>query len=267
MENKQRLGWGVTAALLAIVAVGLAGCSGKTASASAAEAVRQASERGSAHDSVSFEMTGTVDGVPGLALDVSSTGVYDLKAGQMQAEVRFMGQEAEAILDGRTAYLKTPVLGDQWVKQDLEDGSPAGMGLFAEDPTKVLDWLSAAGDDVTAAGSDDIPGQSAKHYRVELNLRDAAARLDGEKREQLEQALELLGSDTLPIDLWINGDGLPVRIRYEMSFGNSQLKQLKDATTTFSIDLFDWGKPVSVKIPDPADVQDATGFLGSLLRD
>ena len=81
MENKQRLGWGVTAALLAIVAVGLAGCSRKTASASAAEAVRQASERGSAHDSVSFEMTGTVDGVPGLALDVSSTGVYDLKAG------------------------------------------------------------------------------------------------------------------------------------------------------------------------------------------
>ena len=266
--NMHRSSRGLVALLLiSLFAIPFAGCSSKTANAGAAESVRQASERSAKYESVAFEMNVSMDGMQGFDLDTTSEGAYDVKARQMHMTLSVMGQDMEAVLDGPTMYLKTALLGDQWVKQDLEADAFAGTGGLAEDPTKVLEWLAAAGDDVSDAGSDTIRGETARHYRVELDLREAADRLDGDQREKLEQALEALGTDTMPVDLWINSDGLPVRIRYEMSFANSDVKALKNAKTTFAIDFFDWGKPVSVVVPDPDDVQDASGVLGGLLED
>jgi hypothetical protein len=253
--------------LIGLLAIPLAGCSSKTANAGAAESVRQASQRSAEHDSVAFEMNVAMDGSSALALDVQSEGVYDFESRRMQLAMTVFGQEAEAVLDGSSLYLKMGFLSDKWIKQDLDDESVASAAQFAEDPTKVLAWLAAAGDSVSEVGSEEIRGEQATHYRAQLDLRQAASSLDADAREELESALEMLGTHTLPVDLWVNGDGLPVRVRYEMSFAGSEIEQLKDAKTTFSVDYFDWGKPVTVTVPDPSEVEDASGLLGSLLGD
>jgi hypothetical protein len=261
------MGLGVAASLLAVLAVGFAGCSSKTANAGAAESVRQASQASAEHDSVAFEMNVAMDGASALDLDVQSEGVYDFESRRMQLAMNVFGQDAEAVLDGSSLYLKMAFLSEKWIKQDLDDESVASVAQFAEDPTKVLAWLAATGENVSEVGTEDIRGEQATHYRMQLDLRQAATLLDADAREQLESALEMLGTDTLPVDLWVNADGLPVRVRYEMAFAGSEIEQLKDAKTTFSIDYFDWGKPVTVTVPDPSEVEDASGLFGALLGD
>ena len=94
-------------------------------------------------------------------------------------------------------------------------GNPLGAGF--ENPTKILEWLQAAGNDVTKVGSEEVRGQPADHYRTTLNLRDAIDQLEGDARDKAEEALELLGDAEFPINVWVNEDGLPVRLTYDMS--------------------------------------------------
>lgn len=249
---KHRWGGLLPLAVLGAAAVVFAGCSSGS-SANAAEAVRAASQNSTEAGSVSFEMKIEISGAPGAAFDTEAEGVYDFEKRQMQMVMDVLGQEMTAVLDGSTMYLKMPFLGEEWVKQDIEEVAGASLE-GGQDPTQVLNWLSASGDDVEELGRDEIRGENATHYRALVNLRDGLDDLGAEQREALEQALEMIGEDELEIDVWVNDDGLPVRVRYEMAFTNSGIEQLEDAVMKFSLEYFDWGKPVRIDLPDPNEV-------------
>ncbi len=237
------------------------GCSSTATPASAAETVRLASQKTDSADSVSFEMKVAVSGLGGGNLEMSANGVYDLEASQMQMAMDLFGQKTETVLDGTTVYLKMPLLGESWFKVDAEDAfEQAGGGLNGvlgqQDPTKILNWLSAVGDDVSRVGSDQVRGEDADHYRATLNLRKATAELSGEQADGIDEVLGLIGQDEFPIDVWVNKQGFPVRLTYEMSFAHSEVKAMQSAAVTYSLEYFDWGKPVTVTVPDRADVKE-----------
>lgn len=237
-----------------------AGCSSTATPASAAETVRLAGQKTGSADSVSFEMKVAVAGVGGAGIEMSANGVYDLDAGQMQMAMDLLGQKTETVLDGTTVYMKMPLLGDSWFKVDAADAFDQAGGLNGmlgqQDPTKILNWLAAVGDDVTRAGSDQVRGEDADHYRATVNLRKAAAELGGENADGIDEVLGLIGQDEFPIDVWVNKQGFPVRLTYAMSFAHSEVKALQNAAVTYSLEYFDWGKPVTVTVPDPADVKE-----------
>jgi len=258
MTTKIRFRTGLAlSALLALMLFAGTACSSSTPTASAAEAVRAAGQNSSDAKSVSFEMQLALSGGgSGSSFETEAEGVYDFENSQMQMTMDVMGQEMAAVMDGAVIYTKMPFLGEGWMKQDLEElngGNP--LEVASQDPTQVLTWLQAAGDDVEEVGTDEIRGEEATHYRAALNLEDALEDLEGEEREALERALELLGDDGMEVDVWINGEGLPVRVLYEMSFGNSGIKALDDANIKFSLEFFDWGQPVRIELPDPKDVR------------
>ncbi len=255
------------ALVLALAAITLAGCSTKEAEAGAAETLRRASSNTASADSVRFEMAINVSGIMGEALTMDAQGEYDLEAGRMHMSMDAIGQQIEAVMDGKTMYMKMALLGDGWFKTELEgqdaSGNPLSAGL--ENPTKILAWLQAASDDVTHVGTEEIRGQQTDHYRTTLDLREATEQLDGDAREEVEKAIELLGQSEFPVDVWVNKDGLPARLAYEMTFGDSAEALLQDASFTYTMEFFDWGKPVSVAVPDPTevtDLEDAMGIFG-----
>ena len=253
-------------ALAALIALSVAGCSSRQAEATTAESLREAGANSASADSVSFEMTVLVSGLIGEDLAVNANGVYDLEASQMQANLDALGQDLNAVLDGQALYLKIPFLGDDWYKADLEAEGIASNPLAAvvEDPTKILSWLQATGNDVTKVGTEEVRGERADHYRTTLDLSKAAAMLDGADREQAEEALRLLGHNEFPVDLWVNGDQLPVKLTYEMSFANSSEDMLRDASMKYAIEFFDWGQPVTVQVPsgNVKDLEDILGLFG-----
>lgn len=254
-------------ALLAVMALPFAGCSDTATTANAAERVREASRKSVDADSVAFEMTIGMSGVAGIDIHVTAEGEYDLANRLMTMTMDVFGQETEAVSDGEAIYLRMGMLGDTWIKQEFDGPANPAMGGAGEDPTKVLEWLTEAGDDVEDLGKDEVRGESATHYRVTLDLRETAGKLDAELREQVEQAMEMLGQDSLVVDIWLNEDDLPVRLAYEMSFANSEMQALRDASMTFTLEYFDWGKPVTVTLPDPDDVQSLEDAFGAFLED
>jgi hypothetical protein len=254
------------AALTALVALSIAGCSSRQAEATTAETLREASINSASAGSVRFEMSVLVSGLIGEDLAVDADGVYDLEASQMQVNLDALDQDINAVMDGQSLYLKIPMLGSNWYKADLDSEEIASNPLTAvvEDPTKILTWLQATGSDVTKIGTEEVRGEQADHYRTTLDLSKAAAMLDGEERKQAEEALKLLGHNEFPVDLWVNGDGLPVKLTYEMSFANSSEDMLRDASMKYAIEFFDWGQPVTVQVPsgDVKDLEDILGLFG-----
>ena len=251
-------------ALLALLVPVLAGCSSKTASAG--DSVRRASRESSSAQSVSFEMTIQMEGVMGQDVEMEADGVYDLAKRQMQMTMGILGMEMEAVMDGSTMFVKMPLLGEDWYKSevDLADAASSPLGAGFQDPTQALKWLEAAGNDVEDLGEDEVRGDKARHFRTMLDLREAARQLDDEHREQVEAAIEQLGTAEMPVDLWVNEDGLPVKLEYAMSFEESGIAELDGAKMTFVMEYFDWGKPVRVDVPDASQAKDLEEAFGGL---
>ncbi|MGE3422655.1 MAG: DUF6612 family protein [Dehalococcoidia bacterium] len=249
-------------AFLAVPMLAATGCSKTTTPANAAEVVRLAGEKTGSADSVHFEMKITMSGILGSDVEMKADGDYDLVAQQMQMSMDAVGQKTETVMDGSTMYLKMPALGDGWYRMDVSEllDQAGSLNSAYEDPTKILSWLSTVGDDVTLVGSDSIRGEDADHYRATVNLRKAAAEMGASQAEAVEKALELLGDENFDVDVWVNDAGFPVRLRYEMSFANSEVKMLQKVVAKYSLDYMDWGEPVAIDVPDSSQVKDFKDF-------
>jgi hypothetical protein len=69
-----------------------------------------------------------------------------------------------------------------------------------------------------------------------------------EVQATIDQLEEQIGTSELPVEVWIDPDGLPARLRYEVSVSADG----SDTTTVVVMDFFDWGADVVVE-PPPAD--------------
>ncbi len=263
----------LAAVAAAVACVVLAGCS-EGAPAGAAEAVRASADKtidaGSSRVAldVSLSLGGSKTSVRGEgAFDMQNRrGVFTLDLGALGASLG--GDSIETIFDGPGMYLKLPSSAPSgeppWFKIDLATaGRLAGANLGSlgqlrqSDPTKALEFLRGATDDVRKVGDEDVRGESTTHYRAVVDLQRAAASLPAEERAAIQDLVRSLGTPRLPADVWIDDSGRVRRLRFTVDSDGKG----PTAPATVSLELFDFGVPVTVDAPRADQVTDLTNLL------
>lgn len=221
--------------------------------------------------SVEVTVTGAIDGANGrahLTADIAGT-----MGGRSQSTA------VEAVYDGDTIYVKAPfvadLLGKPWVRVTSPQlGSLADQlgGGLQGDPGSVLELLEGAGGPVTTVGTEEVRGVPTRHVRVDLDVARLLDRAAGDRRQELEGQLTRRGVDLadlapLPAEAWIDDDGY-VR-RFSVSFDLAQVGKLRpgaaaQGVVTETIELFDFGAPVEIAVPDASQV--ATFDLADVLE-
>ncbi len=255
---------GVVAAL---AAVALAGCGGATIDP-VAKAAEKTADAGSFRFDFSLSL-GVAVAEEKQAVEVSGDGAYDASAKRVQVGVAFDGKRFEAIVDGSanpTVYVKPPAgeaglpAGKTWAKLTLEDAAKQNgfdLGSKQLDPKQVTDMLKDAGDS-TKIGTDTIDGVETTHYRVLVDTKKALEQQSAEDKAQAEKALKAVGVDRLPLDVWIDGDGLLRRLTAKLGGEGSFF------TLALRLDLSDYGADVKVDLPPADAVVDGAGLVPDL---
>ena len=80
--------------------------------------------------------------------------------------------------------------------------------------------------------------------------------------QEASDKLTELGLDTLPIDLWVDGDGYLTQVRFALEMSTIAPER---AGASFSITLTfsDIGEHISIDVPPASQVTDLTDMLGS----
>ncbi|MFM7060442.1 MAG: hypothetical protein ACKOZL_04555 [Actinomycetes bacterium] len=180
------------------------------------------------HDAARFRISLAGLGIPGL--------------GDARVEAR--------VVDGRL-YLGLgdvagALLGGSWAEIPLDS-----MGGASTDPTGFLDMLRGV-TRVERIGTDTIRGVEATHYRGTISLADAIDRAPEARREDLRRAFGVAGAQ-VPVDVWVDGRDRPVRFAASFAMGGVDAE--------VRLDLFDYGADITVTAPPADEVTSLGGLL------
>lgn len=277
---------GLRGTLAALLAGALALVAGGCGSASL-EGVAEAASRTASAESVHFSMTMSQSLPGGQPLVISGSGAFDGPAKKLTMSMDLSGMAAafgggsltpgglklEAVMDDLVMYMRMPLLdamlpaGKRWVRMDLEKlGEQAGvdmqqlMSLGANDPRRMLDYIRTAAD-LEEAGAETVRGVATTRYRGTIDVAKALEALPAEQRPLAEAAMGMLreaGLDSVPVEVWVDGDGYVRRIRqtYSMELGGRQ------SAARTELELFGFGTPVDVTVPPAEETVDVSS-LGS----
>ena len=137
---------------------------------------------------------------------------------------------ARALFIGHDAYMGAEVGGSSyWLKSSIDVGNETDRflpGPNGMSPDRLLNELTNASTKVDKLGTEAIRGVDTTHYRAHLE----------KSKYQTEPAV---------VDAWIDGQGLPRRIRATRGSGSDSAEV---------VDLFDFGVPVDVQAPPASEV-------------
>jgi hypothetical protein len=215
-----------------------------------------------------------------LEFDFGSLAEQLPQGGQLRPE----DLAGEVIFEGFVFYMRFPVLsrllegGKEWVRFDLEEISKQqGIDLsqftqFGQaDPNQALQYLRAVSGEVEDKGREDVRGVPTTHYEAQVDLRKFPDVLPEDQREAARESvdglIEQLGGEAeLPMEVWIDDDGLIRRQRFEFEF---KPEQGSEFSFSYDLELYDFGVEVDVEPPpddETADfseiVQQAAGQAG-----
>ena len=178
----------------------------------------------------------------------------------------------EMRMDGTVAYMRLPFLaselpdGKEWVLLDLAKAAQlrgmdfGDMQSFAKgsDPRQTLDYLRSISGELTNLGTEEVRGVPTTHYFAAVDWQKALARAARDSGQagvlaQLQNMPAAVAS--VPVDVWVDADNLVRRMKMAFSFGTAG--QSEQAKASIDMELFDYGRPVTVEAPPAADVVDA----------
>lgn len=202
---------------------------------------------------------------------MTGSGVGDLVTGDGQVTVNLpapMGQ-LQAVGVAGSYYLQLPAQlmalngGKAWAKVDRtlveqligqQIGSPSLAATF--DPSRALELLKSVSGPVTVVGSETLPEDAtpSTHYRATVDLAKVAAAAP---------------SVSAPADLWLDAEGRLRKLTLSIDLSTVHLpdgapRGPSRATGVATLELTDYGKPVTVTAP-PADQVGDLGPLASLI--
>lgn len=171
----------------------------------------------------------------------------------------------EAVLVDNVLYEKFPpelaanLGGKPWIKIDLKQAMGADLTQMAQaqssNPTQIA-ALTLGAERVEEVGTEDVRGVATTHYKVTINLQKALAEAeDPELKKVVEQAAAVYATDTIPMEIWMDDDGLPRRMRFIMDMSQMEVPEADGAMTgtmDITMDMFDFGTEVTAVAP-PAD--------------
>src|SRR6266540_3896127 len=262
------------AAVVAIAVLILVGCGGSGSSRSSASttvgrqspevALAEAARRTLAEGTARYSLD-LLTNVQGLASSTAKgIGAIDFKKSCSQLDMTFeaSGQKLafSVIYDHGILYEKLPPeLGGTpskpWIKLDLSDvlGGKGGAGaqFNPNEPGGIVALIYGAGG-VTEAGTETVRGVRATHYKGSLDPKRAAERLPPEYKERYMDSLHAIGAaGPMPAEHWVDDHGLIRRIQ----LSGKATVQGKQSTTRTTIEYFDFGTPVDIKLPPASQIQ------------
>jgi hypothetical protein len=183
--------------------------------------------------------------------------------------------QIEAVKDGEDVYMRFPAIASQlpagksWVKTNAQDAGTGTSFNFSQlqdmssnDPRKMLEFLRAASGGIENVGREELRGVSTTHYRATVDLREYEKLVPPDKREELRsmmsEALEQTGLTELPVDVWLDDNGLVRQVEMSVSGRQPGTDETLDGTIRF--ELWDYGKVVDIDLPPAAEVVDASAI-------
>ena len=151
----------------------------------------------------------------------------------------------------------------KWLHIDFaKTGRELGIGdptqfVGSGDPSQVLQTLRALSSRVEKFGSDDVRGVPATHYRGTVELRRLPERVPAAQRaaarRSTERLIQLTGTESYPLDVWVDAHHLVRRMHLKMTMK----VQGRSFTQEMTIDLFDFGRKQKIKRPPAGDTVEA----------
>ncbi len=90
-----------------------------------------------------------------------------------------------------------------------------------------------------------------RHLRANIDLNKAAARLSGVQKDAFEKAVKLFGTNSLPVDVWIDSAGRVGRFSFKVDV---TVPNAGKTSVSLDMELFDFGTAVNVQAPPPNEV-------------
>lgn len=257
---------------LPVVAALLAACGGSETLTldPVAEAAAQTRAEGSAK--VDLAMSAKVTGPKGFTMEGEGSGVANNEdgSGRMAFTMNVDGEKLEFdfVFVMPVMYVRSPLFaselpdGKSWMKIDLvRAGEEFGLdldALMSSRPTDALASLESTTGEVEEVGTETVRGIETTRYRATIDFDKAAAEGPEDLRESMGRIRELTGLSTVPVEVWIDEDGLVRRL--------TQNQKLPDGAgrmeTELTMDLYDFGPRVEVDPPPSNKVFDATALAG-----
>ena len=200
---------------------------------------------------------GALDGEE-MAVEARMSGVLDTAADAGTAQLTLVGLDdwvAEATAEGEreaaqdlaglartqlswTATELTLLMGGEKVTGSRAD---ADSGMFARVPGEPAGLFEVVSDatDVTVVGPVELDGTATTHLRGSARPRAA---VDAGLGTQAQLTIARLPD--LPVEVWVDSEGRPARIRYTVELPSAQEGRTRRMVTTY--DYRDWGQPVDV---------------------
>jgi hypothetical protein len=219
-----------------------------------------ASGKNSAHIQLAMTIPGA--GAITAAGDMKFAGAQS--AEQMTMTLPGVG-DMQMVMVGKTVYMKVPsslagIAGapstKPWTKIDLNGSSALSKSLGSTanladqtDPTQLINQIAKAGT-ITSVRSETLDGVATKHYTITVDVQKMIATMGAGANAAEQQAMSALGVKSMPFDIWVNSDNLPVKITNKVAVsgltgsGASEV----DMTVTYT----NWGETVNIQ-PPPAD--------------
>jgi hypothetical protein len=178
--------------------------------------------------------------------------------------------EVEMIFQGSVLYMKVPFLTRSladprpWIKVDLDRAAQEGRTDLAQitqlaqgDPTQMLRLLRGLTGTVRDVGTQELHGAATTHYKMVLDLSKITGDDSAQTRTGAQTLIARAGSNRLPADIWIDGDG---RMR-KMTYGAALAQTSGEVTAStgdedeMSVTMELYGFGVAVDFPTPSDDQ------------
>jgi hypothetical protein len=210
---------------------------------------------------------------------ITGSGLINLSNNGFQLTVNAPSGGTEEVLEtSGVEYIQVPpaarsqVPGNKpWESINLNQLEEAKVGksfsqlssVNSDNPTQALSNLAQVSDNVTSVGASTIDGIATTQYRATINLTKEAAKVktkDGARAAlAITQEAQSLGTNTLPISVWVQANGLVSRFSEEIpipaaSTGATDGSGKATITMTFS----DFGTPAPLTPPPSSQVADIT---------
>jgi hypothetical protein len=219
-----------------------------------------------------FELTSSTS-FGGQGFSVHGTGTIDDRGRQGSMSLQVEGKTLSEIISRPYVYLEVPSGsgssapgGKPWLRADIstftQSFGGSSLGSSSADPTQTLSFLKAAGT-VEKLGVEDVRGVPATRYHATVELARYPATVEPSERAAastyVQTVKRITGSDTLPIDVWIDGQSHVRRVALSLKLCSPQGK----IDEAIDMTLYDYGPQPAVEPPPASQVSDIGDRLGA----
>jgi hypothetical protein len=208
-------------------------------------------------------------------LTAHGAGVYNGRSGRssmnMELPLPTGSVTMEARGDDKTVYLRSPLLAKQlppdreWMRIDalVNASSSTGVGNRA-DPDSQLELLAAVAGHVDKLDAESVRGVPTTRYRATVDFGELANRMAAEGKHEASRRYAAVADQTsgdVPIEVWIDGQGLVRRARMvtQTQAGSVDLRM------DLRLEYFHFGLHPKVRLPAAHEVFDATPITRATL--